>query len=72
MSCPVDSWDKFALPETMFEHQSSRIAAGWKTGEIDVRQGTNRSQIEHLARIRNAAWRRFSSGFRPRISGGER
>jgi len=86
---------------------------GWKTREIGVRQGANRSQVRprmaeqgphlwgcdpaagckrtvvhrvltrtyavasprgpcsalrwaHLARIRNTAWRRFSSGFRPR------
>jgi len=26
-----------------------------KTREIDVRQGANHSQVEHLARIRNAA-----------------
>jgi len=37
---------------------------GWKTCEIGARQGANRSQVVHLARIRNTAWRRFSSGFR--------
>jgi hypothetical protein len=31
--------------------------AGEKTGEARVRQGAKRSQVEHLASIRNAAWR---------------
>jgi hypothetical protein len=44
-------------------------AIGWKTGEIGVRQGANRSQVEHLARIRNAASRRFSPGFRHELAG---
>jgi hypothetical protein len=30
---------------------------GMKTVQFAVRQGANRSQVEHLARIRNAAWR---------------
>jgi hypothetical protein len=29
MCCPVDSWDKFALPENMFERYSLHIAAGF-------------------------------------------
>ena len=42
---------------------------GWKTCEIGVRQGANRNEVEHLMRIRNTAWRRFSSGFRQVIYG---
>jgi hypothetical protein len=41
---------------------------GWlrnKGGEIGARQGANRSQVEHLARICNAVGRRFSSSFVP-------
>jgi len=40
----------------------------WKTREIGVRQGANRNEVEHLVRIRNAAWRRLSSGFRLRTN----
>jgi hypothetical protein len=29
--------------------------SGWKTGEIGLRLGANRSQVGHLARIRNTA-----------------
>jgi hypothetical protein len=39
-----------------------------KNGEIGARQGANRSQVEHLARICNAVWRRFSSSFVPSIT----
>jgi len=53
----------------MFELSSSHTRVGWKTGEIGDRQGANRSRVAHLARMRNTAWRRFSSGFRPRIAG---
>jgi len=42
---------------------------GWKTCEIGARQGANRNEVEHLVRICNAAWRRFSSGFRQVING---
>src|SRR4051812_20616373 len=42
---------------------------GWKTCEIGDRQGANRKQVGHLLRIRNAAWRRFSSGFRQGTNG---
>jgi hypothetical protein len=41
---------------------------GWlcnKSGEIGARQGANRSQVEHLARICNTVWRLFSSSFVP-------
>jgi hypothetical protein len=38
-------------------------AAGWKASEIGARQGSNHGQVEHLAGVRNTAWRRFSAGF---------
>ena len=34
-----------------------------KMVEIGARLGANRSEVVHLARIRNAAWRRFSAIF---------
>src|SRR3954447_24840210 len=42
---------------------------GRKTCEIGARQGANRNEVEHLVRIGNAAWRRFSSGFRQGTNG---
>jgi hypothetical protein len=34
-----------------------------KNGENRVRQGANRSEVEHLARICNALWLDFSPSF---------